>query len=139
MPSRQDATLRHARYYLRKLRDIDAIYEQGDQQAFKAVRQFDADWENIRQGQNQAAITAGANQPGFQLIIEYAANGTHIKEIYMSAQEQIHWLTAGLDAARRSGNKQDQAILLGNLGGMYHYLGDLELAVKYYREHLLFS
>ncbi len=139
MPSRQDAILLHARCYLQKLKDIDAIYEQGAQQAFKAVRQFDADWENIRHGQNQIALTAGANQPEFDLIIEYGATGTHIKEIYMNAPEQIQWLTAGLDAARRLGNMQDQAILLGNLGGMYHYLGDLELAIKYYREHLLFS
>jgi len=139
MPSQQEAILRHARFFLRKLKDIDAIYEQGAQQAFEAVRQFDADWENIRLGQNRVAITAEENQLVFDLIVEYAATGTHIKEIYMSAQDQIHWLNAGLDATHRSGSKQDQAILLGNLGGMYHYLGDLELAIKYYREHLLLS
>lgn len=138
MPSVHSASYQHALFYVQRLKDLEDMYEMGGQRSLDAVSQFDLDKENIHKGHTWSTIQSEKNRYE-NLMVEYAVNGTYLKEFLISTQDQIHWLGAGMKAARYLGAQKDLAILFGNLGGMYHYAGGLRSAAKYYKEYLLLS
>jgi tetratricopeptide (TPR) repeat protein len=139
MPNRYFANFRHAQYYIQRMIFLNAEYEKGGDEAFNTIQMVRIEWENIRKGREWVCTVQPANKAIRQLIVDYASHGTFVKDLILTVSEQIDWLSVGLKAAITLENKEDEAIVLGNLGAAYHSGGDLSQAEKYYKEYLKIS
>lgn len=51
-------------------------------------------------------------------------------------RDQIDWTEEGLEIARADGRREDEGILLNNIGAVYYSLGQREVALDYYQRAL---
>jgi hypothetical protein len=117
MPSRYDATLRHARYYAHLADSIDMLYMNGKQIAALDVfdrerEQIDAGWQWVR----QCPVAHNTSR----LLLDYANRTIFVGDLrYDKRRERIpHFETMG-DAARLLGDQEAESISFQQLGDIY--------------------
>jgi tetratricopeptide (TPR) repeat protein len=152
---------RHAEYYVQLLCKIDELYKTGDQ--VKAFQWFDAEWANIESGWRWAFASTGflhsplpqdflgipepptvpkiddvyspAEFP-YELLVSYPIEGFYLLSLRQHPRDRIVWLEAAVAAARKLGDRQNEANALGNLGGASAELGNVRRSLACYKQQL---
>src|SRR5918911_2195381 len=109
MPRMSVADLRQARYYLKVLGSLNALYEQGE---VGALETFDGEWGQIQKGQSWAASERARRPEAAALCREYPVAGPSLLDLRQTPLDRIGWLEAGLEAARNSDEPRVVAALL---------------------------
>ncbi|MCC6190317.1 MAG: tetratricopeptide repeat protein [Anaerolineales bacterium] len=125
---RDEAALRHARHFLRVLRDVDA-QELG---LVDRLRQLDSDWNNIRAGQAWAAANQQDNDLAARLCTDYPLGSEPILTIRLAPREMVRWLEEAITSARRLNDRAAEGQHLSALGRTHADLGNTRRAVELY-------
>jgi tetratricopeptide (TPR) repeat protein len=131
MATYREAHLRHARYFVAKLRAANKKYKQGGEAIMQGLALFDSELDNIRAGQAAAEELAGSDEAAARLCDAYAG-AAYLLNIRLPAEERIRWLTAALAACRRLADRAAEVRHLNNLGLAYQELGEFRRAAELY-------
>jgi tetratricopeptide (TPR) repeat protein len=127
---------RHAKHYLEIASETDRLFDQGHESQVQALALFDLEWRNIQFGQAWAAAHITEGVAIAKLCSEYAISGIYCCRLRQHPSESIRWSEASLIAARKLGNRKDEAHHLGNLGLAYAVLNDMKRAIDYYEAQI---
>jgi tetratricopeptide (TPR) repeat protein len=110
------AHLRHAQHYLAIYREAQRRYDDPQEDTLTAIKLFDASWAHIR-----AAAAWVATTPTLETdkLCVYAPQNQSILDIRLQPRELIAWCDACAAAARRRGNRHDEALALHGMGNGY--------------------
>ena len=128
----------HSAYYLAVLQRANNLLLSGGTSQGSGLKLFDLEWPNISAGQNRARILSSVSPECSEICSNYAGQGS-ILNLRLHPRENIQWLEAALDCARRTGNKKAEGAHLGNLGSAYAALGDARKAIDYYEQRLVIA
>jgi len=131
------ARLAHAGHYFQVLAAADKSYHKGDDEVFFGLAVLDLELENITAGQQWTSANFENDDRAADLARQYP----HFRclDFRLSLDVNIRWLKSALDAARHLGNRESEAMALGNLGILYQTRGDLDRAEEMYRKSLELS
>src|SRR5438046_1663036 len=129
MPSLREAQLRHAAYFKTLLKTVDELYQNGGDYAFQAFAAFDAEWNNIEAGQAWAAENAGRDERAAILCKSYPSAGVFLLALRQPPKDRIDWLESALSSAHSLKSRDDEGVILGNLGFAYDDAGDTNKAI----------
>lgn len=127
----QEASYRHASFYLSQLRQANQLFRQGGTRTRAALAQVDAHWSQITHGQSWTAQRA-QDQQALSLCSAYAAEVGDLLHMRQPITERIAWLEAGLAAAQRLQEEGIALSLLNKLGHAHVQHGDLTAARQRY-------
>ncbi len=130
------ARIKQSNHYLNVLRSANELYLKGDDSMLAGLRLFDNEKENIYFGQSWAAENAKGDIAAARLCSDYAVLGNEILQLRQLTPERIRWLSAGLEASERVGDKAAMVAHLSSLGSSYADSGDPEQATALYRRAL---
>ena len=133
---RAEYAQRHAAHYAAQLRKAKELYKQGGESVLQGLGMFDLEWGNIRAGQAWAAAHWEADKAAAELCSDYPGAGTYCLDLRLHPREQIAWLEAALDAARKLKDRGVEGVHLGNLGLAYADLGEPRKAIDYHEQAL---
>jgi len=132
-----DAQYCYVWYYRYLLSQSQTIWKE---KGYKAVLdEIDREWHNIVQGQKWSTDNVQINEHAPQLCIGYSNNAAEFISLRLHPQNHIDWLKTGLSAARKLNNQQEECNSLGNLGIIYHKLGEYQKAIENYNQVLEIS
>jgi tetratricopeptide (TPR) repeat protein len=135
-PMRVAADGRHAAYYKEVLAAAEEKYLSGGAAVIEGLALFDLEWGNIKVGQAWAAAYRERDQAAAQLCKTYPDAGVYVLALRQRPREQISWLDAALDSAKRLGDRVHEGSALGNLGIAYRSLGEYRRAIEFHEQHL---
>ena len=129
---------RHAEHYLKVAGEAGSTYLRDAEGVIEGLRLFDRERGHIETGQAWAAKHAESDDRAATMAEEYPLIGIvgNILNLRLHAREQIRWLEASAEAARKLGNKDREGMALGNLGTAYTDLGETRRAIEYYEQRL---
>ncbi|HTR67532.1 MAG TPA: tetratricopeptide repeat protein, partial [Terriglobales bacterium] len=127
---------RQAKHYVDVLAQANGLYKKGGDSIKPGLALFDLEWGNIQAGQAWAAAHAGEDDEAARLCSRYAYAGINCVLLRQHSRDQIVWMEAGLQAARRIADKGGEGAHLGNLGLAYYSLGEYRRAIEYHERHL---
>jgi tetratricopeptide (TPR) repeat protein len=130
MPTRNQAYLRHATHYWALLAVSQDVYKLGGTKVMSALSLLDSEWSNIQISQRWAEGHMNHDEVSSSLCIAFALNGGDLLDIRLSNSEHVHWLEVGLTAARQSGNRKLEGILLGEMGLYRNLTGDKQEGIS---------
>jgi len=120
MPTRHQAYRRHAKHYWALLAVSNDVYKLGGAKVMSALSLLDSEWSNIQIGQRWAEEHINHDEVASSLCSAFPLYGGGPLDLRLSNSEHVHWLETGLSAARQSGNRHLEGVLLGEMG---FYLG----------------
>ena len=85
----------------------------------QGLRLFDLEWENIQSGHAWAVENRENGPQPLQLCFDFPNAGAYVLELRLHPRERIAWLEAGLRSAQKRENKEEEGVMLGNLGLAY--------------------
>lgn len=126
-PPEDDATAhrRHAAHYLAVYHEAQRLYQAGHDDLLRGLRLYDAGEEHIRAA---AAWALAAATPEADALLLGAVESSAVMELRLTPRERIAWLAGVLAAARRQGDRVEEANLLIWLGDAHHALGQWDEA-----------
>ena len=130
MPSRLQAYLRHARYYLSVSQTVDTLYLRGGDGLDAALKMFDAEWPHIHTAQEWAAAHSSRDPEAARICADYPLAVRYCLPLRQTSRYQVRWWEAALKAARRIGDRRTEESVLRNLGLVYEDLGDTRRAIR---------
>ncbi|MFN8450951.1 MAG: tetratricopeptide repeat protein [Anaerolineae bacterium] len=133
MPELYQAELRHARYYLNRLRTLNHAYHGAGERTRYILDEFDLDWHQIQHGQHWAKNHLHIRDAAL-ICSEYPEAGRSLLSLRQSAQTNLEWADAGLQAARLANDRQREAANHSEMGKANHDLGAFKLAVEHYQQ-----
>lgn len=133
---RDTAQQRHARHYLRVLRDADDFYLKGGEAVLLALRLFDTEWSNIQAGFTWAASRVREDDEAAKVCGDYPDAGTHLLNLRQHPRERIRWRETALAAARQRKDKAEEGLHLRNLGLAYADIDETRRAIEFYEQAL---
>lgn len=146
MPSKQEATLRHALLGLRQLVASNDAYLQGGESMLVALKEFDQNWGNIAIAQARLVKITGdlhGTEPTEESLYtlldfcnSYPDAGAYLISLRLTPHERIAWLEAALAASRILKNDLTTQAHLGNIGLAYMELGEIQTAIQYFEQAL---
>jgi tetratricopeptide (TPR) repeat protein len=114
---------RLAVYYLKKLQDLEAIYQLGQEHSEYALRLFDQEWPQIKRWWDWT-IEHHAEDPQIaQLCKDYSCASDDLLMLRQRQQERLDVLTIGLSVAQQLDDVHAEMIHLYLLGNTYLYSG----------------
>lgn len=116
------ARRRHAAHYLGVYQQAQRLYQAGHDEQLRGLRLYDAAEEQIHAAARWA--TAAATPEADQLLLA-AVESSALVDLRLTPREQIAWFGGVLAAARRQGDRVEEARLLIWLGDAHHALGQL--------------
>ena len=142
-----DAQQKHAKHYLKILREAAKIYKNGYENILNGLEIFDREWVNIKAGQSWAngfvRISRRLNKSDRKFVLQtassYANDGVEITNMRLHSRDKINWHEMGLNAARIMRDRSAEGAHLGNLGQAYAALGETRKAIEYYEQALKIS
>lgn len=126
----------YAKHFLEILALTDDLYERGGESVRKALKLFDTEWENIKAAQNWASSNCEQNEEIAWLCDAFPDAGALLLRLRLSPWDQILWRKAGLSAAIRRKNRENQSFHLLNLGSAYTQLGKTSTAIDCFEQAL---
>lgn len=120
-----EAALRHADFYLHKLKTLNVMYEQNPDEAVRQVRQW---WSQLQHAFNWARQYSTHDLTLAQLCMDFVSEGILQVILITNRTEWMVWLDTGLTAARLLGNQQLEFDFLLQMGVAAHDQGDMEKA-----------
>jgi tetratricopeptide (TPR) repeat protein len=136
MPSKREASRRHAQHYLDVLRAANNYYEQGGINIQTALSRLDDNWGQIQQGQLWVAASAEEDENAAMMCSLFPVVGAELLVLRQDVNGRIRWLEAALPIARHLGQKKTESSCLGNLGVAYSDQGQNEAAIDYHKQAL---
>lgn len=125
------AQIRLARYYLAKLRMVETSFKWGHEHSADALAQFDQEWAQIKRWRDWSAEHAFEHDAIADLCMEFPQAGMELFLLRQHPYERLEWLEAGLEAARRLGNKKAEMVLVYLLGWTNSRISLMESAQHY--------
>ena len=132
------ARLRHARYYLKALARLDALYLQGGEHVHEALVGFDRDYRNIVAAQDWLSQSA-LGRPARELLVRFPTVGRHLLRLRQHPLQAIGWAREALRSAEALGLERAQGDLHCSLGDAFFFLGDMWRALEHYEQFLALS
>lgn len=134
MPLLHEAHLRHARYYIRLVDQVDDRYAAGEQ--FEALALFDQE-----RGQLDTAwawlVQQSPTSELNNLLLIFGTALTYVGDVrYNRQRERIPQLEIFLAAARRQVQRDAERSALNNLANAFADIGDYQQAAAYYQMSL---
>ncbi len=126
----------HSEHFLEVLRSADSLYMKGGQDSRLGLALFDREWSNIRAGQAWAATQFRDHREAADFCSGYPDAGVYCLDLRLHPRERIPWLTVGIEASRRLGDREVEGRHLGNLGLAYENLGEPRRAIETYEQRL---
>jgi len=136
MPSHRQAYFRHAEYYASLLHALNDLYKRGGDSIRASLQSFDAEWLNIQAGQAWVSDHYEQDEKTSDLCSLYAEYGSYLLTLRQNPEQRIQWLKVALQAAQRIRRTEAVCINWGNLGASYYTIGDLQRAIRSYKEQL---
>jgi tetratricopeptide (TPR) repeat protein len=133
---REFGRLCHAYHYLNLLSHANELYDKGGKFLKRGLSLFDLERRNIEAGQAWVERRFAAHKTVAEMCISYPVAGQSLLELLQHPRERIRWLEAGLTAARRLESRNDEAVILNNLGLAHRDLGELPRAIEYHEQAL---
>jgi len=133
---RYEASLRHSQHYLDVLGNADGLYKKGGNSVMAGLALFDLERGNIDAGQAWAAENAADDSIVARVCSNYPVASIYCLSLRRHPRELARWLEAGVDAARRLGDRAAEGVHLGNLGISYKNLGEYRRAIEYHDQVL---
>ncbi len=133
---RRMTNLRHAEFYEQVARAARSLYEKGGENILAGLKLFDQELAHIRAGQKWAAENMERDADAARLCDDYPDAAAHVRDLRLSARENIAWLEAAVRAAKQRGDKYREGNHLGNLGSAYADLGDVRKAIALYEQRI---
>lgn len=130
------AAARHAAHYETVLRMADQLYQQGNEELWRGLEQFDFEWRNIQVGQAWAENHSKEDDKAAELCSAYADAGVHLLGLRQHPTEQISWFEAAVTAARRLKDPGGEIAHLGYMASLYSDLGKTSRAIELYQRRL---
>jgi predicted ATPase len=127
---------RHAEHYCKVLAFANELFRKGGEGVRLGLRLFDAERENIEAGWERAAENIAVSREALELCSRYPDVGVYVLSLRLHSRRWIEWLTKGLEAAEKLGDKRAIGRHLGNLGLAYAALGEVRKAIGSYEQHL---
>ena len=110
---RMDSEFRPAKFYLAYAAQANKLYLSGHDELIAALNLFDLERQNIRAGQNWAAMHKSENQDIATLVIQYAVRPAHLLALRQPASEQIEWMLRALQSSQFIGDRIGECSTLG--------------------------
>lgn len=131
------ARLRHAQFYLDKLRKLSQQYAAGGDNISVSLNRFTQEWDQLVQGQSAAATYAEASDNEALIICsDYPNAGSELLGWKQHPNEHIRWQLEALAAAEKLGVSEIAVVYLNNLGNASIDLGEYQQAVDYFERAL---
>lgn len=111
----REAHFRHASHFEGTLRAANEIYERGGAGIAETIARFEADWENVRRGQEWAASRADGDEQAAALCSDYPNAGMFLLRLRRHPREIIRWLEKAVEADRQAGDR----VYFANDGASY--------------------
>jgi tetratricopeptide (TPR) repeat protein len=132
--TRETLARRHAGHYVHVLAAAERTFSDPAAGALAGLARYDGDAANIAAGQAWTVARAGVGEHADRLGAGYALAGAECLALRLHPREHLAWLSQGLAAARRLGNRPVEGACLDQLGNVCAALGDLEGAVECHRQ-----
>lgn len=132
----QPARARHAAQVARMLQIYEQRYRQGRDGPNEALGRFDRERAHVESAYAWATERATLDETASRRCIELVLAAPNILNHRMPPRLRIRWFESGLSCARRIGDRQAEARLLGYLGPAYRELGQPQRAVECYEQSL---
>ncbi len=139
---RIEAELSHAEHYKNVLAAADELYLKGGDSVMAGLKQFDAEWANIQEGQAWAVERRRertVDKRLARLVYEFPDAGVYCLALRLPANTRIAWLDSALAAARNLGDRQGEGSALGNLGLAYNNLDEYRKAIEFHEQYLVIA
>jgi len=130
------AKKRLATYYLTLLLAADELYASGGKDAARGLNLFDAEWENIKTGQEWAETNSKNDGEVDQLCLSYTEAAFSLLSLRHPAQERILWFEAALNSAKRLNDAEAEAKYLLWMGIEHNRLKRHQDALDYLEQAL---
>ncbi len=130
------ARLRHARHYITVAAEAERQYRSGGESIGAGLALFDRERANLDAARHWLQAHTGDDEIDALLIADADATANIGDLRYSKRDERIPQLEAALGAAERSGRRDAQGSLLGNLGLAYFALGEARRAFDFYQQAL---
>ena len=131
MPSRREASLRHAMHYGAVLRAANDQYLKGEEALVAGLKLFDEDWPSIRHAQAWAAAHTMEDQEAAKLCSDYPYVGEMLVYLRLQPRDRIQWGEAALVASRRVKDPYAESAHLHKLALAYLDRGEVDRAIEY--------
>jgi tetratricopeptide (TPR) repeat protein len=146
MPSKQDATLRHALLGLRQLVAVNDAYLEGGESMLGALKEFDQNWGNIATAQARLAKIPtdvqdmDLSDESLHTLLDfcnvYPDAGAYLINLRLPPQERITWLESALKASQILKNDSTTQAHLGNIGLAHMEQGEIPTAIQFFEQAL---
>ena len=136
MTSLRTALLRHAKCFATILLSADELYQQGGSRVEDGLRLFDANRQNIEQGQQWAANNSEMDEEAATLALEFPERGANCLYLRQKPSDRILWLRKALQIAHVRELGYVEASLLGKIGLAFQEMGQYPQAIEYYAARL---
>jgi tetratricopeptide (TPR) repeat protein len=136
---REEPQRRHAGYYITVLKAADHLFDKGGENRWVGLALLDTEWHNIQAGQSWSASNTDKDKVAATLCSLYPDAGAHLLHLRVHPTLCIQWREAAVVAARKLGNRTEEAYHLGNLGTDYAELGRTRRAIKCHEQALQIS
>jgi len=133
---RYTAQKRHAGHYLEVMRAADALYKKGGESMTQGLALFDAEWTNIRAGQDWVAEHHLDDSQAGTWCCTYPFVAADCLDLRQHARVRIHWLEPALAASRHLQRVDAEGASLANMAVAYQDLGECRRAIQYHDEAL---
>ena len=133
---RFQAGKRHSRHYLEVAARAGAAYRRDREGVLEGLRLFDRVRVHIEAGQSWGAEHAGSDDDAAVLAQDYPLRAPDVLDLRLHPRDNIGWLEASAQVARRLGNREDEGLALGHLGNAYQQLGEPKRASEYLEQDL---
>ena len=126
----QEASLRHATFYLERIRTLDAEYAGNKLRLFEILKRLDIEWGNFQCGYNWAKSNFHQENMATYLCTMYPCSTTNLLPFRQNPREMLDWNNTGLIAAQKLGMRQNIGAHLAGIGLAYIALGNLDKSVS---------
>lgn len=115
--------LRHAQWFLSRLQNLNQSYRAYAHQVDSVISLFDNCHAQIRAAFNWTANNLADSEAAAELCVQFAvcsdsSGGNSLLDLRQTPTENRHWIERGLQAARRLGLREAEAVLLYHLAGI---------------------
>lgn len=127
------AHIRHAQYYLHRLRTINDQYHHGGPNIETVLRQFEQELAQIQQGWQWSYEQMGESDNAAELYSLYANDGRHVFALRLPAEGQYRQAIAHYEQSLPliAHDEANTGMVLANIAAAYRNLGQCEQALEY--------
>lgn len=136
---REQAGLLHAEHYLKILSAANDLYLKGGEAIAEGLSLFDNERINIEDGQEWVSLRIENDERNARLCLGFAIKGPRILNLRQHPKELIRWREIALRVAQEFGDRQNESVILRNIGLAYEKAGEFRKALTYNEQSLAIS